>query len=160
MEYLETKDRGDQTTTIYKSENSISKSHISECSRPLFTSRVAAGFPSPADDHLERSLDLNDYLIQNPPTTFFLKVQGDSMINASINNGDLLVVDKSLNPKTNDIVIAVLDGELTVKRLELKANMVLLKPENPKYPVITITDSERLTVWGVVTAVVHKTYFK
>ncbi len=133
--------------------SSISQSSLS---LPLFSDRVQAGFPSPADDHLEASLDLNQHLIKHPASTFFVRASGDSMVNAGINNNDILVVDRSLEPKHGDIVIAALNSELTVKRLYAKNYKVVLKPENPDYPVIEITEEMEFLIWGVVTSVVHQ----
>ncbi|MCE3231560.1 MAG: response UmuD protein [Alphaproteobacteria bacterium] len=130
--------------------------YASTLNLPLFSNRVQAGFPSPADDHLEESLDLNKHLIQHPAATFFVRASGNSMVNASINNNDILVVDRSLEPKHGDIVIAALNGELTVKRLHAKDKRVALKPENPDYPVIEITEEMEFLIWGVVTSVVHQ----
>lgn len=123
---------------------------------PLFSSRVQAGFPSPADDHLDASLDLNKHLIQHPAATFFVRASGNSMVNAGINNNDILVVDRSLEPKHGDIIIAALNSELTVKRLHAKDNRVALKPESPDYPIIEITEEMEFLIWGVVTSVVHQ----
>ncbi len=122
---------------------------------PLFLESVSAGFPSPADDYLERRLDLNEHLIKNPASTFFVRVNGDSMINAGIYTGDILVVDRSLDPKDGNIVIAVIDGELTVKRLSIGKNKIALLPENPKYKKIEITSEMNFEVWGVVRSVIH-----
>lgn len=125
-------------------------------SLPLYEGRVSAGFPSPADDHLETSLDLNQHLIRRPSATFFVRASGESMINAGINDQDILVVDRSLEPGHEDIVIAALNGELTVKRLSLKDRQVKLQPENPRYPVIDITEDMEFLIWGVVTSVIHQ----
>ncbi len=122
---------------------------------PLFLESVSAGFPSPADDYLEGKLDLNDYLIMNPAATFLVRVTGDSMTNSGIYSGDLLIVDRSLEPKDGNIVIAVIDGELTVKRLRYVKNKLSLVPENPKYKPIEITESMNFEVWGVVSTVIH-----
>ncbi len=122
---------------------------------PLFLSPVAAGFPSPADDYLDKKLDLHEYLIRNEAATFFLKAHGDSMINASINDGDLLIVDRSFEASHRRIVIAAVDGELTVKRIIRRKNKVFLAPENPDYPEIDITEQEYIHIWGVVTTVIH-----
>jgi DNA polymerase V len=122
---------------------------------PLFSSWVAAGFPSPADDHLEDHLDLNEHLVRHPAATFLVRVQGDSMIGAGIQHGDLLVVDRSLEPKSGTIVIAVVNGELTVKRLKADSGGVWLVPENPNYPRLEIREGMDLTIWGVVVHVVH-----
>lgn len=123
---------------------------------PLYLSPVAAGFPSPADDYIDQKLDLHSHLVRNPAATFFLRAQGDSMIGAGIHDGDLLVVDRSLEAAHNRIAIVALDGELTVKRLVYRHERLFLVPENPKYPEIDITERENVHVWGVVTYVVHK----
>lgn len=123
-------------------------------SLPLYSSSVQAGFPSPADDHLETHLDLNSYLIKNPNTTFFARVAGDSMINAGISEDDLLVVDRSLIPEHGKIVIAVVNGELTVKRLHKTAESCMLVAENPNYPSIVISGEEGVHIWGVVINVI------
>lgn len=125
-------------------------------SLPLFASRVAAGFPSPADDHIDAALDLNKHLIKRPAATFFVRAQGDSMIGVGIHDGDLMVVDRSLDARTGSIVIAVVHGELTVKRLCLNADdTVWLMAENPNYAPIEITESMDLVIWGVVAHVIH-----
>lgn len=123
---------------------------------PIFSSLVPAGFPSPADDHLEANLDLNQLLIKHPAATFFVRVSGDSMIGAGIHNNDILVVDRSLEAVHNSIVIAVIDGELTVKRLNLKGRRVILMPDNVNYDPIVIQDTNDLIIWGIVTSVIHQ----
>lgn len=124
---------------------------------PLYSHKISAGFPSPADDHIEQTLDLNQHLITHPISTFFLRVSGDSMLNAHIQENDILVVDKSITPKNDDIVIAVFHGELTVKRLLIHKNGDLfLKPENDKYPIIHIPSADELVIWGVVKSVIHQ----
>lgn len=123
---------------------------------PLFTSKISAGFPSPADDYIDKHLSLDEYCVQNPASTFFLKVQGDSMIDAGIYPDDLLIVDKSLDAKHGKIVIAVLDGELTVKRLSIAGGKVHLVPENKKLKPIEVSELSELNIWGVVTNVIHK----
>jgi DNA polymerase V len=122
---------------------------------PLFSYRIAAGFPSPADDYVEARIDLNRHLIRHKEATFFLRVQGDSMIHAGIHDGDLLIVDRAIEPISGKIVIAALDGELTVKRLSIKGDTVRLLPENPAYPVIEIGAEQALVIWGVVIHVIH-----
>lgn len=124
--------------------------------RPLYSTKVSAGFPSPADSDIECKLDLNNYLIKHPAATFFLRVSGDSMKNAGIQSGDILIVDKSLEPSDGKIVIAAIDGELTVKRLVKKAGSVQLVPENNQYPIINLKDTQDLLIWGVVTHVIHE----
>lgn len=122
---------------------------------PLFLESVSAGFPSPADDYMEGQLNLNDLLVRNPTATFFVRVTGDSMIEASINSGDLLIVDRSIEPKSGSIVIAIVNGELTVKRLSKKGKSIYLLPENKNYEPIEVTQHMYFEVWGVVTNVVH-----
>ena len=125
------------------------------CQRlPIFSARIAAGFPSPADDHLEGDLDLNELLIQNGPATFFIRVRGDSMHGErpTIQNGDLLIVDKSKTPKTGDVIIACLDGQFTVKRLRCTAEGMWLVPENKAFPETRIEEGQEFCIWGVVTA--------
>lgn len=125
--------------------------------RPLFCSRVAAGFPSPADDYIEAWLDLNSLLITDKPATFFLRVKGESMIDEGIRPGDLLIVDKGIQAQSGDIVIAVVDNELTVKELEIASNgRIRLLPANRDLSPIELGDSQQLMIWGVVTATVHQ----
>ena len=122
---------------------------------PLFLVPVSAGFPSPADDHLEGKLDLNDHLIKHEAATFFVRVKGDSMIGAGIHCGDLLVVDRALEPTDNSVVIAIVNGELTVKRISKRSGKLFLTPDNGKYDPIPITAYTAFEVWGVVTHVIH-----
>ncbi len=125
--------------------------------RPFFLNAVSAGMPLPADDHVDYSLDLNTHLISNPSTTFFVRVAGDSMTGANIFDSDLLVVDRNPKPRSGDIVIAVVNGDLTVKRFLPSAHMVILKAENPEYEDIHINDNTDFTIWGVVMHIIHKT---
>lgn len=122
---------------------------------PLYASTVRAGFPSPADDYIEMHLDLNAHLIKHPAATFFVTASGDSMTGAGIASGDMLVVDRSLEATHGKIVIAAINGELTVKRLSRTASGVQLLPENNQYQPIQITGDEDLVIWGVVTHVIH-----
>jgi len=124
---------------------------------PLFLNPVSAGFPSPADDFLEKNLDLNTYLIKHPAATFFVKVQGESMINGGIRSGDILIVDKSLESTNNKIVIALVNGEFTVKRIKKMGSKIWLMPENPKYRPIEIHGDMNFEIWGVVTHIIHST---
>ena len=117
---------------------------------PLDTVKVSAGFPSPAADYEEKRLDINEYLVRNPVSTFFFSVQGDSMEGAEIFDGDILVVDKSVRPLHGHIVVAFVDGERLVKRLYRRAGRVALVAENPRYPTLEIRDGQELQVWGVV----------
>ncbi|MBP9691040.1 translesion error-prone DNA polymerase V autoproteolytic subunit [Candidatus Woesebacteria bacterium] len=121
----------------------------------LYETKIPAGFPSPADDFADTKLDLNEHLIRHPAATFFVKVSGDSMTGVGIFDGDMLIVDRSLEASQQSIVIAALDGELTVKRLGMKKGRYLLFSENEKYPPIEIADESDFSIWGVVTAVVH-----
>jgi DNA polymerase V len=117
---------------------------------PLYSSRIAAGFPSPADDHLDDTIDLNEQLVQHPAATFFVRVQGHSMTGVGIHHGDLLVIDRSLEPKSGSIVVAVVNGELTVKRLLIEGDKVSLVPENPAFQPLEIREGMELVIWGVV----------
>lgn len=123
---------------------------------PLYLTPVEAGFPSPADDFMERRLDLHEHLVRNEASTFFLRAHGESMLGAGIHDGDLLIVDRALEASHNRVVIVALDGELTVKRLVRRQNQVLLMPENPNYDPVDITEREHVHIWGVVSYVIHK----
>ena len=123
---------------------------------PLFSHTVQAGFPSPADDYVADTLDLNEHLIHRKEATFFVQASGNSMINAGIRDGDILIVDKSITASDGDIVIATVDGEFTVKRLEKKAGLVRLMPENPEFKPIVFKDEQELVIFGVVTSVIHQ----
>lgn len=117
---------------------------------PLGAVKVSAGFPSPAADYEDKRLDINEYLVRNPVSTFFFAVEGDSMEGAEIFDGDILVVDKSVRPQHGHIVVAFVDGERLVKRLYRRAGQVALVAENPNYPTLTIQEGQELEVWGVV----------
>ncbi|HAU1599277.1 TPA: translesion error-prone DNA polymerase V autoproteolytic subunit [Legionella pneumophila] len=123
---------------------------------PLYSCKVRAGFPSPADDYIESYLDLNNHLIKNPASTFFLITAGDSMTDAGIQPGDMLIVDKSIEPMHGKIVIAAIDGELTVKTLSKLNGKVQLIPANKAYNPIDITETQEVVIWGVVTYVIHQ----
>ncbi|WP_295943969.1 translesion error-prone DNA polymerase V autoproteolytic subunit [uncultured Alistipes sp.] len=123
---------------------------------PLAESGVHAGFPSPADDFLEGSLDLNRLVIRHPEATFFARVEGDSMKDEGIVEGDILVVDKSIEPYDGCLAVAVVDGEFTLKRVRMEPDKILLVPANPKYKVIEIFPDNEFSVWGVVRYVVKK----
>ena len=118
---------------------------------PLDEVRVSAGFPSPAADYEDKRLDINEYLVRNPVSTFFFSVEGDSMQGAEIFDGDILVVDKSIRPRHGQIVIAFVDGQRLVKRLYRRAGRVALMAENSAYPPLEIRDGMELLIWGVVT---------
>lgn len=123
---------------------------------PLAITRISAGFPSPAEDYIDKKLDLNEYLIKHPAATFFVRVAGSSMINAGIHSGDILIVDRSVEPADKKIVIAVINGEMTVKRISKNAGKLYLVPENDAYKPLEITEGSEFQVWGVVTNVIHK----
>lgn len=128
---------------------------LNNLSLPLFASRVPAGAPVPADDLRERDIDLNQHLVHHPDSTFLVTVKGDSMIDAGIHDGDLLVVDRALEPKPGKVVVAVVNGELTVKRLAKSGKTILLVPENPAYRPIEVDEEASFFIWGVVTNVIH-----
>lgn len=136
-----------QTTDKSPMEPSIRKKRVT---LPLYSSHVQAGFPSPADDHIEKNLDLNEYLIQRPSSTFIVRATGDSMQDVGIFPGDILIVDKSLTAKHGDIVVVAVDGDLTVKRLHHQDGHCLLVAENSHYAPIKVSPCESLHVWGVV----------
>ena len=122
---------------------------------PVFLGRLPAGFPSPADDYIEGKLDLNRHLIKHPAATFFVRVTGDSMTGAGIHSGDLLIVDRSLEAVDGNVVVAALDGELTVKRLYKRDQALRLLPANKDYQPIEIQAQQSFEIWGVVTNVIH-----
>lgn len=122
---------------------------------PVFTNPVSAGFPSPADDHIDKKLDLNEALIKHPAATFFVRVQGESMKDIGILNNDLLVVDRSLTAKDGQVIVAVIDGEFTVKRIKRDKKRLFLIPENKSYKPIEILEGMDFTLWGVVTYAIH-----
>ncbi|UBF24258.1 translesion error-prone DNA polymerase V autoproteolytic subunit [Kovacikia minuta CCNUW1] len=121
----------------------------------MFIITVPAGFPSPAADFIEGRLDLNRHLIHHPSATFFVRVKGNSMIGAGINPGDLLIVDRALEATSGRVIIAAINGELTVKRLHREQGKLYLIPENPNYQPIAIDPAMEFEVWGVVITVIH-----
>jgi DNA polymerase V len=123
---------------------------------PLFAHSVRAGFPSPADDYVAEALDLNEHLISHKEATFFLRAKGHSMTGAGIHDGDLLIVDRSLTASHRCVVIAVVDGEFTVKRLFKRGGKIRLTAENPDFAPIEFNEGQELQIWGVVTSVVHR----
>jgi DNA polymerase V len=134
----------------------VTLANSSKIKTDLVSSTIKAGFPSPAEDYIDRKIDLNEQLIANPAATFMVRVEGSSMIDCGINEQDVLIVDRSLKAKDKDIILAVVDGEFTVKRLRIKRGVYELVPENPEYQVITITEGTDFVVWGVVTYVIHQ----
>jgi DNA polymerase V len=143
-----------------KSDSSIKEiikfTRTKSLERPLLGSHVPAGFPSPAQDYIEASLDLNDYLIAHPNSTFFVRVEGYSMLEAGIHPDDILIVDRALEASNNKIVIAIVDGELTVKRLKITDDIYWLVPENQTFSPIRIGEDVDFVIWGVATYVIHK----
>jgi len=122
---------------------------------PLFINSVPAGFPSPADDFVESRLDLNEFLVEKPAATYFLRVNGQSMINLSINDGDLLIVDRAVEPRNNHVVVASIDGEFTVKVFQKAKELIKLVPANPRFKPIFIKQEDDFMIWGVVKHVIH-----
>jgi DNA polymerase V len=135
---------------------SLITEHASSFRFRLVCHRISAGFPSPAADYAEEGLDLNDYLVRNKPASFMFTVKGDSMINAGIVEGDKVIVDRSVNAKNQDIVVAVVNGEYTIKRLYKNASKVELHPDNPAYQPILFKEGSELEIWGVVVGVVRR----
>lgn len=123
---------------------------------PFFDIGISAGFPSPADDFNEQRISLDDALIKNKEATFFARVSGQSMIGAGLNDNDLLVIDRSLEPEDNKIAVCFLDGEFTVKRLKVSTDGIWLQPENPIYDPILVTEENNFLIWGIVTNVIKK----
>lgn len=124
---------------------------------PFFEEPVSAGFPSPAADYIENQLDLNKLIVKNPASTFFVRVKGESMKEAGIFSGDILAVDRSLEPSHGKIIVAILNGEFTVKRLSISSQgKVQLLPANPSYPALNVYPNSDFQVWGVVTYVIHQ----
>ena len=124
----------------------------------LYLNSVCAGFPSPANDYLEGEVDLNKYLINNPLATFIVKSQGNCMLQAGIHSGDLLIVDRSIKPKNNSVVIVSIDGELIVKRIKISGKRILLSSDNKDYGNVKINNESDIFIWGIVTKVIHNVY--
>ena len=123
---------------------------------PFVSASVEAGFPSPADDYLERGIDLNEELIRNPAATDLVRVKGESMRDAGIHSGDTLIVDKSVTPSDRQIVVAMIDGEFTVKRFRKVNGQIFLEAENPTFQPIEVGEDQELTIWGAVTYIIHQ----
>ncbi|MCD8480426.1 MAG: translesion error-prone DNA polymerase V autoproteolytic subunit [Candidatus Cloacimonetes bacterium] len=130
-------------------------SELKKLKRPLIGALVPAGFPSPAQDYIEGLLDLNEHLIRHPSSTFFMHADGYSMKNVGINPGDLLIVDRAVEATSNKIIIAIVEGELTLKRLKIEGGCYYLVPENEEYSPIVIEEDMDFVIWGVVTYVIH-----
>lgn len=136
------------TITFYRADVS------SVLELPLVSSGISAGFPSPADDFLDLNIDLNKLIVKNPSTTFYGKVRGESMRDAGIFDGDLLVIDKSLEPTDGKIAVCFVDGEFTAKRIKIEKDVVWLVAENKDYKPIKVTKDNELVIWGIVTNVI------
>jgi len=139
------------TVTVMLPHPNPEKEHLN-----LFNHKVPAGFPSPADDHIEKALDLNEYLVTKKETTFFVKIKGDSMIDASIHDGDIVIVDRSKQAKVGDIVLASIDGEFTIKILAKHLSQPCLLPANEKFQPIVVDENMQFEIWGVITGAVRK----
>ncbi len=142
-------------STLSQAPQSLA-SELSVSEIQLIVHPLSAGFPSPAGDYAADGLDLNTYLIQNKPATFMFTVRGESMIVAGIHDGDKVVVDRALKPKHKDIVVAVVNGEYTIKRLYQYKGRIELRPENPDFPSINFSEGQELQIWGVVVGVVRR----
>lgn len=127
-----------------------------ELNLPYVDSGISAGFPSPALDFIELSIDLNRHLIKNPSATFYGRVKGDSLKNAGIDNDDLLIIDRSIEPTTGKIAVCFIEGEFTAKRIQINKNEILLIPENDNYQTLNVTEDNDFLIWGVVTYVIKK----
>ncbi|MGB3607224.1 MAG: translesion error-prone DNA polymerase V autoproteolytic subunit [Psychroserpens sp.] len=142
--------KNQDTLTIFSPEA------IEDAAAQFFDAGISAGFPSPAEDFSEHRLSLDQELVKNKDTTFYARVSGQSMIGAGLDDSDLLVIDRSLEPTNNKIAVCFLDGEFTVKRLRVSDNQMWLQPENPDYPIINITKDNNFLIWGIVTNVIKK----
>lgn len=143
---------------LHKSENLtfFIPEYTEDSGTHFFDTGISAGFPSPAEDFKEQRLSLDDELVKNKEATFYARVSGQSMIGAGLEDNDLLVIDRSLEPENNKIAVCFLDGEFTVKRLRVSKEDVWLQPENPDYPIIKITADNDFVIWGIVTNVIKK----
>lgn len=135
--------------------HSISNSHLSV---PLAEGGVRAGFPSPAQDYIEQSIDINHMVVSHPATTFCALVKGDSMIDADVHEGDILVIDRSLEPRDGSMAVCAIDGDFTLKYIETDPTneCIWLRPANPDYPKIKVTADQSFLIWGIVTYIIHK----
>lgn len=123
---------------------------------PYADEGIQAGFPSPAQDYINESIDLNNELVKHPAATFFGRVSGDSMIEEGIEEGDILVIDKSLEPINGDLAVCCVDGEFTLKRISIEKNRIKLMPSNSAYPPIVVTAENQFAIWGIVTYTIKK----
>ena len=144
---------------MYSSSRSIvffTPDYLSNIDASFFDTGISAGFPSPAEDFKQQRLSLDKELIKNKEATFFARVSGQSMINAGLDDNDLLVIDRSLEPSHNKIAVCFLDGEFTVKRLKIEKGALWLQPENPNYQPIKVTAENNFVIWGIVTNVIKR----
>ncbi len=139
---------------LYKSIEIFSIDTITLLNLPVVENGISAGFPSPADDFLDCSIDLNKVLIKNKDATFYGRVKGDSMIDAGISNGDLLIIDKSLEPKNGKIAVCYIDGDFTIKRIKIEKDVIWLVAENKNYSPIKVTKDNNFLIWGIVTTII------
>lgn len=142
-------------TVFHKSKNLVffSVSNSSKTEIPLAESSISAGFPSPAEDFIDKSIDLNKIFIKNKDATFYARVKGDSMIDAGLNDGDLIIIDKSIDPQNNKIAVCFIDGEFTVKRIKIEKDCIWLVAANEKYKPIKVTKDNEFLIWGIVTTI-------
>ena len=138
-----------------KSLESLFKATVSNIKLPLYGSAVSCGFTSPAEDHVDNQLSLDEFLVPNPNSTFFVRATGDSMIGAGIHDGDLLVIDRSIDAIHNSIILAIVDTEFTVKRLIKDNGNIILRAENALFDDMIIKSEQHFMVWGVVVHVIH-----
>ena len=141
----------------YKNLNIFKIIKKKQINTPIFLDKVSAGFPSPATDYMENKLDLNEYLVKHPAATYIVKANGSSMVDAGILSGDLLIVDRSITPRNESIVIASVFGDLTVKKIRKKNTSLFLVSANSDYPSIEVKEEMECFIWGVVTYIIHET---
>ena len=140
---------------IFKKNNILRLNSKNKSKIKLYTTSISAGFPSPAEDHMDVGLDINEYLVKHPSSTFYIYVKGDSMINSGIFDGDLMIVDRSLEVQSDSIVVAVINGDFTVKKIRKEFNKIYLVPDNENYKSILLDDSMDFQIWGIVTHTIH-----
>lgn len=140
----------DDNLELFRTETS------SELSLPIADDGIRAGFPSPAQDFMDQAIDLNKELIRNPSSTFYGRVRGDSMEDAGIHDGDILVIDKSLDPRDNDMAVCFIDGEFTIKYIRIERERILLIPANEQYQSVVVTEENDFLIWGIVTYSIRK----
>lgn len=138
------------TLEIFKAETNT------ELALPIADDGIKAGFPSPAQDFMDLAIDLNRELIKHPSSTFYGRVKGDSMIDAGIHDGDILIIDKSLEPKNGDMAVCFIDGDFTIKYIRIEKNVIWLQPANEQYQPIKVTQENDFLIWGIVTYSIKK----